>query len=134
MTDYWLTLAMVDDAFLHTLIGCAESHFSTSKWTHDRLLTVKHLNEAISIVNRRIANIELLSEGTLVVIATIAIIEVCSWIYLLFILQLSDIGQKFRGAHQNWQVHMAGLKKLVEIRGGLKLFETKPFITQKILR
>ncbi|KAJ5578804.1 uncharacterized protein N7459_007768 [Penicillium hispanicum] len=116
MTEYWLSLAYRDAAFMHTIIGCAESHFAESPSYHDRPITVKHLNAAISIINRRLANSEVITDGTLVVIATMAMIE------------------KHRGAHANWKIHMEGLKKLLRLRGGLGSLESQPLLMTKLHR
>ena len=76
MTDYWLSLALTDDAFLHIILGCADSHFAPFGLC-ERPRTLKHLNAAISIVTRRIENDNHPSEATLVVVATMAMLEVC---------------------------------------------------------
>jgi hypothetical protein len=76
MTDYWLPLAFKDPALLHVLLGCADSFAAKSNWMRERPVAVKHLNEAIAIVNHRLADDTCLaSDETLVVIATMAIME-----------------------------------------------------------
>ena len=77
MTEYWLSFALTDSAFLHTILGCADLHLSPNGIC-DRPRTLKHLNAAISIVNQRLENDELPTEATLVVVATMAILEVCT--------------------------------------------------------
>jgi hypothetical protein len=76
ITEYWISLVMVDDAFLHTIIGCADLHFSPGKAPQASLTTIKHLNAAISIVNKRIENNEIPTDATLVIVATMALMEV----------------------------------------------------------
>lgn len=76
MIDYWLEMAMSDSAFFHTLIGCADSYISPKGWKRNRPATIKHLNEAISIVNKRIEREEIPTDATLVVVATMACVEV----------------------------------------------------------
>jgi hypothetical protein len=75
MIEFWLPLTFHDGALLHALIGCADSFAARLSYFHERPISVKHLNEAISIVNKRISNACSVSDETLVVIATIAIIE-----------------------------------------------------------
>ncbi|KAJ5731635.1 uncharacterized protein N7483_006143 [Penicillium malachiteum] len=119
MTDYWLPMAMVDDAFFHIILGCANSHFSPDepdKPDHNYLVTIKHLNAAIAIVNKRIQNDKVPTAATLVTISTIAMIE------------------KNRGSHENWKIHMQGLHKLVTLRGGLDALEAQPLAIGKIYR
>lgn len=67
---------MEDDAFLHTILGCANSHYTPAGLNYDSVTTVKHLNAAIAIVNKRIQNDEVPTDATLIVISTMALIEV----------------------------------------------------------
>ncbi|CRG91748.1 hypothetical protein PISL3812_08800 [Talaromyces islandicus] len=116
--DYWLPVAFRDGAFLHALLGCADSHIigKSQSRAQNRLRAIRHLNAAISIVNRRIADLESVTDETLLIVATIAIIE------------------KSRGAHDNWQIHMEGLHNLVNLRGGLSCLESKPLLMGKLYR
>ncbi|KAJ5887391.1 hypothetical protein N7495_007432 [Penicillium taxi] len=76
MTDYWFSLAFTDAAFFHTLISCAQSHFEEE--INDSLSkTILHLNAAISIINERLNTPQYVTNGTLIVVATVAIIELC---------------------------------------------------------
>ncbi|KAJ5708618.1 hypothetical protein N7488_008419 [Penicillium malachiteum] len=121
MAEYWLPMAMVDDAFFHILLGCANSHFSPDELNepdYNFLVTIKHLNAAIAIVNKRIQSDEVPTATTLVVISTIAMIE----------------EQKNRGSHENWKIHMKGLHKLVTLHGGLEALEAQPLAMGKIHR
>ncbi|KAJ5987488.1 hypothetical protein N7451_011853 [Penicillium sp. IBT 35674x] len=116
ITEYWISLVLTDDAFLHTIIGCADLHFSPSKAPQASLTTIRHLNAAISIVNKRIANREIPTDATLVIVATMALME------------------KHRGSHENWDIHMKGLQKLVALRGGLVSLESQPLAMGKLYR
>ncbi|KAJ5627747.1 hypothetical protein N7490_009975 [Penicillium lividum] len=80
------------------------------------LTTIKHLNAAIHIVNKRIENYKVPTDATLVIVATMAIIE------------------KHRGSHENWSIHMEGLRKLVTLRGGLESLESQPLAMGKLYR
>lgn len=78
MVNYWLPLAFNDPAFLHSLIGCAASFLVTANQLCGYPFFVKHLNEAIAIVNQRMADSTIsVSDETLVVVASIAMIKVC---------------------------------------------------------
>ncbi|KAJ6015209.1 hypothetical protein N7540_009800 [Penicillium herquei] len=119
MAEYWLPLAMVDDAFFHIILGCANSHFSPGEPNqpdHNYLVTIKHLNAAIALVNKRIQSEKPPTAATLVIISTIAMIE------------------KNRGSHENWKIHMKGLHKLVTLHGGLEALEAQPLAMGKIHR
>jgi hypothetical protein len=77
MVEYWLPLAFQDPAVLHSLIGCAEVYNSSYATIREGHRGSKHMNAAISIVNRRLVEgKDILSSGTLIVIAGIAMLEV----------------------------------------------------------
>ncbi|KAE8132744.1 hypothetical protein BDV38DRAFT_287458 [Aspergillus pseudotamarii] len=117
MTNYWLPLAFNDPALLHSLIGCAASFVMIANRSHGYPFFVRHLNEAIAIVNQRMADSAgSVSDETLVVIASIAMMK------------------QMLGFHDEWNVHMQGLKSLVDSRGGLDSLNDKPLIQGKIYR
>ncbi|RMZ46293.1 hypothetical protein CA14_008313 [Aspergillus flavus] len=117
MVNYWLPLAFNDPALLHSLIGCAASFLVTANQLCGYPFFVKHLNEAIAIVNQRMADSTIsVSDETLVVVASIAMIK------------------KMLGYHDEWNVHMQGLKSLVDLRGGLDNLNDKPLIQSKLYR
>lgn len=76
MTEYWFSLAQTDGAFLHIILGCANLHLHPGSSVHQSVITVRHLNAAIAIVNRRIQRDEVPTDATLVVVSTMALIEV----------------------------------------------------------
>ncbi|OGM40071.1 hypothetical protein ABOM_011266 [Aspergillus bombycis] len=117
MVNYWLPLAFNDPALLHGLMGCAASFVMTTNWPRGYPLFARHLNEAIAIVNQRMANLtDSAADETLVVVASIAMMK------------------KMLGFHDEWNVHMQGLKTLVDLRGGLDSLNHKPLIQSKIYR
>ncbi|EED13251.1 conserved hypothetical protein [Talaromyces stipitatus ATCC 10500] len=81
MTDYWIPLAFCDDAFLHLLIGCADSHNTRAMHFEDRPIALWHMNKALSIMKIRIATMRSVTDATIASIATLAFVEVC---YLFF--------------------------------------------------
>ncbi|KAH8657946.1 hypothetical protein BX600DRAFT_514483 [Xylariales sp. PMI_506] len=119
VTEYWLPLAFQDPALIHSYIGCADAYISGYASVTDRLRGLRHLQEAISIVNRRIvASEDAVSGGiaTIVAIAGIAMLE------------------KGAGNHDHWYIHMQGLKKLVDLHGGLESLQCEPIVLNKIYR
>ncbi|KAF4633528.1 hypothetical protein G7Y89_g4592 [Cudoniella acicularis] len=117
MAEYWLPLAFQDAALLHSLIGCAEVYISGYKTVRDGLRGLRHLQAAISIVNQRlVGGTEVVSSGTLAVTAGIAMLE------------------EGAGRHENWRIHMRGLKQLVDICGGIESLYAKPMVLNKIYR
>ncbi|KAB8214501.1 hypothetical protein BDV33DRAFT_196057 [Aspergillus novoparasiticus] len=72
---------------------------------------------SLSIVNLRMADSTIsVSDETLAVVASIAMIK------------------KMLGFHDEWNVHMQGLKSLVDLRGGLDSLNDKPLIQSKLYR
>ncbi|KAF3391097.1 hypothetical protein DPV78_010946 [Talaromyces pinophilus] len=116
MTDYWIPLAFYDDAFLHLLIGCADSHNTRCMHFEERPIALRHMQQALSIIKTRIATMRAVADETIAVIATLAFVE------------------KTRGSFDNWRIHMNGLKRLVDMRGGLVSLETKPMVMTKVFR
>ncbi|GAM33903.1 hypothetical protein TCE0_013f01138 [Talaromyces pinophilus] len=116
MTDYWIPLAFYDDAFLHLLIGCADSHNTRCMHFEERPIALRHMQKALSIIKTRIATMRAVADETIAVIATLAFVE------------------KTRGSFDNWRIHMNGLKRLVDMRGGLVSLETKPMVMTKVFR
>ncbi|KAF7588330.1 hypothetical protein BBP40_005896 [Aspergillus hancockii] len=117
MVNFWLPLAFNDPALLHTLIACAASFVIKYNWVRGYPVFVRHLNDATVIVNRRLADsADSISDETLVVIASIAIMK------------------KLLGFHGQWAIHMRGLKRLVDKRGGLGNLNDRPLIQSEIYR
>ncbi|KAK1147838.1 hypothetical protein N8T08_000351 [Aspergillus melleus] len=119
MVDYWLPLAFNDAALLNVLIGCAASFRFKSQFLPGCPILIRHLNEAMNIVNHKLTTTstsEDVSDETLAVVATLAMI------------------QKTIGSNYAWNIHMRGLKRLVDLRGGMGSLDNKPFIKSKILR
>jgi hypothetical protein len=42
--------------------------------------------------------------------------------------------QKFQRSHDDWNMHMQGLERVVHMRGGLSSLESKPLILSKLYR
>lgn len=90
MTDYWIPLAFNDDAFLHLLIGSADSHNTRCMHFEDRPIALRHMQKALSIMKIRIATMRAVTDETIAVIATLAFVEVC--LSFCTILDSTDIG------------------------------------------
>jgi hypothetical protein len=78
IAEYWLPLGFQDGAYLHTLIGCAYAYVSGYKAIIAGKTGLKHLQSAISIINKRLTagGDDICSTGTLTVIAAVALLEV----------------------------------------------------------
>jgi hypothetical protein len=84
MTDYWIPLAFYDDAFLHLLIGCADSHNTRCMHFEERPIALRHMQKALSIIKTRIATMRAVADETIAVIATLAFVEVCLSFCMIF--------------------------------------------------
>jgi hypothetical protein len=72
-----MPLAFQDAALLHSLVGCAAVYISGYASIRDGLRGLTHLQAAISIINERLrTRQDIMSRGTIPVIATIAMLEV----------------------------------------------------------
>ncbi|RDW63418.1 hypothetical protein BP6252_10963 [Coleophoma cylindrospora] len=117
MRDYFLPMAFQDPALFHALLFSSNSLNLLSSGHREAPKAVQHLNESIRIVNERLQSPSLVVEdSTIAVIATIAYIE------------------KVAGNFQNWDIHMRGLKRMVQLRGGLKNFQSNRILYNKIQR
>jgi hypothetical protein len=76
MADYWFPMALKDPALLHTFIACAGAYASGYTSNTYRTRGLKHLQESISIVNKRLAGEEAFTPVTLSIIAGMAMMEV----------------------------------------------------------
>ncbi|KAI0160126.1 hypothetical protein GGR57DRAFT_520245 [Xylariaceae sp. FL1272] len=117
MADFWMPMAFQDPALLHTMIGCADAWitgYSTSKRPGREVM---HLHQSISIVNERLqTTMNVASETTIAIVAGMALLE------------------KGLGRHEHWRIHMRGLRRLVDMIGGLYKLSSKPLVLYKIYR
>ena len=77
-TECWLPMAFHDAALLHAILACPDAWDALSTGLKERPTAVMLLREAIRIVSERLqaASPSTLSNATVVVIATLAIMEV----------------------------------------------------------
>ncbi|KAH7110911.1 hypothetical protein B0J11DRAFT_473782 [Dendryphion nanum] len=115
--DYWLPMAFQDAALLHAFIFCADGHSTISQGRKEGPAAVIHLRKAIQIVNERLrAPVPSITDATIAVVCTFAHTEMLN------------------GNHENWIVHMRGLKQMLRHRGGMQAFESNRLVRSKINR
>ncbi|RDW63271.1 hypothetical protein BP6252_10816 [Coleophoma cylindrospora] len=115
--DYWLPMAFQDAALLHAFIFCAYGHSTISQGRKESPAAVIHLRKAIQIVNERLrAPVPSITDATIAVVCTFAHTEI------------------FNCNHENWRVHMRGLKQMLQQRGGIHAFESNRLVRSKINR
>ncbi|KAI1259718.1 hypothetical protein F5Y18DRAFT_408579, partial [Xylariaceae sp. FL1019] len=117
MADFWMPMAFQDPALLHTMIGCADAWITGYSTSRRPGREVMHLHQSISIVNERLqTTLDLASEATIAIVAGMALLE------------------KGLGRHEHWRIHMRGLRRLVDMIGGVYSLSSKPLVLYKIYR
>jgi hypothetical protein len=132
-TEYWLPLAFHDAALLNAILACADAFGAVETGIKERPTAVIHLKESLRIVNERLQRSTNLSDATIVVIATLAIMEVRN-ARSIAENNLIIRDQKISGNTDNWNVHMRGLKQIVRTKGGLEGFRSNRLVHSKIRR
>ncbi|KAK7972494.1 hypothetical protein PG988_006628 [Apiospora saccharicola] len=117
VSEFWIPRAFQDCALIHTFVGCSVAYAYGYHAIAFQNRGLRHLQDAISVVKSRLDIPEAtLSSTTIAVIAGIAMLE------------------KGAGNHENWAVHMQGLRDLVEHRGGRQALASEPLVLHKIYR
>jgi hypothetical protein len=117
MTDYFLPLAFNDPAVMHAMLFSASSIVLPFLQSRERLKSMVHLRECIRMVNERLrSSPPIITDGTIAIVAVVAYVE------------------KSIGHHENWKVHMQGLREIVRRRGGISVFRSNRILYSKIQR
>ena len=137
LTLYWLPWALGDAALLHVFLACADSFLAGSN-ARIRPTSIKHMNASIRAVNEGISSEPIVvSDALLVIISTIAILEVGTVFSRYYMnneeKDLSDF-KEITGFHDNWRTHMEGLRQAVNLRGGLNALDSNNYVLGKICR
>jgi len=113
----WLSLAMTDAALFHSLLCGSALYMDTLAGRKESLETSKHMKEAVCLLSKRLQEPESgLSESTLVAVAHLADFEVSNGLDSEG--TVVDKVQCMAGNFKNWNLHMDGLQKMVQLRGG----------------
>lgn len=80
-------------------------------------LAIHHLSQSFRLMNRRLSSNTVVSDATMAVVVAMAQFE------------------RHQGDYQRGLVHLDGLMRMVEMRGGIsRLTQYRPPLTQKIFR
>jgi hypothetical protein len=124
----WFPLVMGDSALFHALL-CTSALLGL----HDMAVQRKHMLASIRLINGRLSGDGATSDATITAILFMGKAEVS---YALKesvkLLRLTMGLQYFQGNHGAWSVHMDGVKRIVELRGGMETLSR--LIQQKIYR
>jgi hypothetical protein len=124
----WFPLIMTDAALFHALL-CTSALFGF----HDMTVQRKHMLESIRLINNRLPGVGATSDATITAILFMAKAEV-SYPSKESVKssRLMMGSQYFQGNHGAWGVHMDGVKRIIELRGGMGMLSI--LIQQKIYR
>lgn len=126
-------MALQDAALFHGILFSSNALTMRSPGQKETQQSLLHLRECIRIVNERLQSASLVvSDSTIAIVSTLAYVEVSSFLPLGII--PADKGQKHAGRPENWQIHMRGLKQMIQQRGGLRKFLSNRVLYNKILR
>lgn len=113
---YWFHWTQVDLAYLHSILFTA-SFFYDNLAGYESKRTKYHSFRTISELNKQLADAETaLTDSTTTVVMAMAFIAEC----------FGDVD----AAH----MHVMGLKRIVELRGGMESYASKPLLQAKLRR
>ncbi|KAF4884549.1 hypothetical protein CGCFRS4_v012615 [Colletotrichum fructicola] len=113
----WLQYIINDKAFFHvslaTVATCLDFFQRSEKDSEQAIL---HTNQAFNMINERLSGAEALS-GTTIGLAC-----------------MFSVQESVRGDLEKYNVHLRGLYQMIELRGGIRVFEDNLEVLQKICR
>ncbi|KAF2488335.1 hypothetical protein BU16DRAFT_623637 [Lophium mytilinum] len=113
----WVPLALTDPALLSSLLFSSEQFSAKVHGQRVPSSALKHLTQAVRILNARLQNPgEEISDSTIAAVAGLALTEQAS------------------GNQANWRIHMRGIQRMVEMRGGMQAFHSRPILHDKLCR
>ncbi|KAF2180089.1 hypothetical protein K469DRAFT_753593 [Zopfia rhizophila CBS 207.26] len=113
----WLHYMTVDTAYFHcTLSVMAAGNDFYLEQPGPSPFALTHLSETFQLVTAKLSGPEALSDMTVTLVYGLVIYS------------------QLRGENERWRIHMDGLHRLVELRGGLDQFSGSPTLLQKICR
>jgi hypothetical protein len=127
-------MALTDPALFNSILFVGAQFKATIYGQKERPSAVNHLKETIRILNERLQDpLQEISDSTISAVASIALIEVsaphfCSKDTPTYFQQQST------GNQANWRIHIRGIRRMVEMRGGLSAFEGNPTLHDKLCR
>lgn len=113
---YWFHWIQVDLAYLHSILFTTSFFYDTLAGQKSES-TKYHSYRTIQELNKQLADSETaLSDSTTTVIMSMALISAC----------FGDL----ESAH----IHMEGLKRIIDLRGGMVSYKSRPLLQAKLYR
>ncbi|OBT63718.1 hypothetical protein VE03_06190 [Pseudogymnoascus sp. 23342-1-I1] len=117
-TSMWIQFMFLDEAFFHIAIATsvtARNGLVVEK--DDPKEAMRHLSQTFRLINERLSGNDAVSDATIAVVVILAQHE------------------RLRGHHQEGLVHVGGLERMVQLRGGvMALSRYRPALTQKMFK
>ncbi|KFZ20262.1 hypothetical protein V501_00247 [Pseudogymnoascus sp. VKM F-4519 (FW-2642)] len=117
-TSMWVQFMFLDEAFFHCAIAAsvtARNGLVVEKY--DPKEAMRHLSQTFRLINERLSGNDAVSDETIAVVVILAQHE------------------RLRGHHREGLVHISGLERMVQLRGGVTaLSRYRPGLTQKMFK
>ncbi|KFY62870.1 hypothetical protein V496_04345 [Pseudogymnoascus sp. VKM F-4515 (FW-2607)] len=117
-TSMWVQFMFLDEAFFHCAIATSvtvRNGLVVEK--EDPKEAMRHLSQTFRLINERLSGNDAVSDATIAVVVILAQHE------------------RLRGHHREGLVHVGGLERMVQLRGGVKaLSRYRPGLTQKMFK
>ncbi|OBT82419.1 hypothetical protein VE02_09391 [Pseudogymnoascus sp. 03VT05] len=117
-TSMWVQFMFLDEAFFHCAIAAsvtARNGLVVEK--DDPKEAMRHLSQTFRLINERLSGNDAVSDATIAVVVILAQHE------------------RMRGHHREGLVHVGGLERMVQLRGGVTaLSKYRPGLTQKMFK
>ncbi|KAF5006464.1 hypothetical protein FDECE_7151 [Fusarium decemcellulare] len=110
LRELGFTLAIIDDAAMHVALACLsiQKGRSRKRTVQESDTSLEHYNTSVTIVNQQIQNISsTVGDAIIGIIIGLASYDLCLHNF------------------DRWSVHMAGLQKLIEMRGGIEKISSR---------
>lgn len=113
----WVPLALTDPALLSSILFSSQQFEAKMNGRKERPSAINHMMQAIRALNQRLQDpLREISDSTIAAVAGLALTEQSS------------------GRQENWRVHMRGIERMVEMRGGMSTFKHNLILYDKLCR
>ncbi|TID03948.1 hypothetical protein CH35J_003092 [Colletotrichum higginsianum] len=117
MKTVWFDYLLNDKAYFHVSLSMTATCLDFFEYKdHESPQAIAHMTTAFALVNQKLSGLESLSD------ATIALVSMLS------------CQESIRGDLEKYKIHLAGLDRMVQLRGGLHAFEQNMELFHKICR
>ncbi|KAI1342902.1 fungal-specific transcription factor domain-containing protein [Xylariaceae sp. FL0016] len=114
---FWVPLSLTDAALMNSILYANSVLRAGWNPRKECVIGINHLQQTIQLLNKRLQDQQpSIDDATIGTVAGLALTE-CSC-----------------GHEDKWRIHMAGMKRMIDTRGGLSAFESQPFLYDKICR